>query len=83
MSSELQLRDVRWLHKLCRRIELAASKNYPHDDFRIRITSTEVARAKRIAQTLGWHIQHLAVSTRVSPGYAGDDVPRGNPENTV
>jgi len=76
MSSALQIRDVRWLAKLMRRISLSASHAYPRTRFYISLTSTEVKRAERIASTLGWHVQH--VSLTIAPELPAR-VPRGNP----
>jgi hypothetical protein len=74
--------DAKWLAKLCARIELQASQAFPKDQFHLRITTAEVKRAKRIAETLRWHLQHVALSGRAGTHLDIDPepVPRGNPQ---
>jgi hypothetical protein len=61
MSSTLLYSDAKWLRKMCERIELHASRAHPKDQFYMRVTTTEVKRAKRIADNLRWMIQHIDV----------------------
>lgn len=58
MTGEIRVSDVRWLGKLLDRLVERADAAHPLDAVTLRLTTTELARAKRLARTFGWHDQH-------------------------
>lgn len=70
MGGSILVSDVRWLRKLLRKVIDHAEPAGKTDRVSVRLTTTELRRAERIANTLGWHEQHVAIGQRVGPEVA-------------
>jgi hypothetical protein len=67
--------DLRWLQKFLERTAARARMNPDVERVTMRLTTTEVRRASRLAKLLGWHEQHHAIGRQPAEPITG--VPRG------